>query len=135
MKKTIISALAAGVILLVFSILGLYITVWFFPGIAVQYFDPAFDVQPGRFMLYCLHPFIISLALSFFWVRVRKILTGSFIPRGIEFGIMYAVIAVFPIMWMIYSAMNVSLALVTTWFVLAVVQGIIAGLVFEKVNP
>src|ERR1700722_6062816 len=135
MKKILIAALAAGLVLLVFSILGLYLTVWLFPGIAVQYFDPAFDVQPSRFMLYCLHPFIISMALSLFWVRVRKILTGSFIPRGIEFGIMYAVIAIFPIMWMIYSAMNVSLELVITWFVLAIVQGIIAGLVFEKVNP
>jgi hypothetical protein len=44
-------------------------------------------------------------------------------------------IATCPIMWLIYSSMNVSFALVTTWFLLALVQGIIAGLVFEKINP
>jgi uncharacterized membrane protein (DUF485 family) len=135
MKKIITSALVAGLVLLLLSILGLYITVWFFPGIASQYFDPAFDTQSSRVMIYFLHPFIISFALSWFWSRVKGVLNGSFVTRGIEFGLLYALVATFPMMWLIYSAMNVSLEMVATWFVLAVVQGLIAGLVFEKMNP
>jgi hypothetical protein len=135
MKKIIASALVAGVILLILSILGLYITIWFFPGLAEQYFDPAFDTQSSRVMIYFLHPFVISLALSWFWSRVKGVLKGSFITRGIEFGGIYALVATLPMMWLIYSAMNVSLEMVATWFVLAVVQGLIAGLVFEKMNP
>jgi hypothetical protein len=135
MKKIVISGLGAGVVLLLLSILGLYITIWLFPSVAQQYFDPSFNLQADRAMLYYLHPFIISFALSWFWVRVKGVLKGAFITRGIEFGLIYVLVAVFPMMWLIYSALNVSLSIVITWFLLAFVQGIVAGLVFEKMNP
>jgi hypothetical protein len=135
MKKIFIAGLVAGVILLILSVLGLYATIWLFPGIALQYFDPAFDTQSSRIMIYFLHPFIISLALSWFWSRFKGVLKGSFLSRGIEFGLIYVVIATIPMLWLIYSSMSVSLSIVTTWLVLAIVQGIIAGLVFEKINP
>jgi len=135
MRKIIIAGLAAGFVLLILSVLGLYTTIWLFPGIAVQYFDPAFDSESGKVMLYYLHPFVISLALSWFWSRFKGVLAGSFITRGIEFGLIYTLIAALPMMLLIYSAMNVSLTIVSTWFVLALVQGVVAGLVFEKLNP
>ena len=135
MKKIIISGLLAGGVLCILSILGLYITIWFFPAIAAQYFDPAFDAQSSKVMIYFLHPFIISLALSWFWSRFKEALTGSFITRGIEFGLIYVLIATFPMMWLIYSAINVSLAMISTWFALGLVQGVVAGLIFEKTNP
>jgi hypothetical protein len=134
-KKIIISGLIAGVILLVLSILGLYLTMWLFPDIAMQYFNPAFNDQSSRYMIYYIHPFIIALALSWFWNRFKGILTGSFFTRGIEFGLIYVLIATFPSMWLIYSAISVSLAMVATWFVFGLLQGIISGLVFEKINP
>ncbi len=135
MKKIIVAGLAAGVVLLILSILGLYATVWFFPGIATQYFDPAFDTQQGRVMVYYIHPFVIAMALSWFWARTKGILTGSFLTRGIEFGFMYAVVAIFPMMCLMYSALSVSLAMVSTWFALGMLQGVVAGLIFEKMNP
>jgi hypothetical protein len=135
MKKIALAGLAAGFVLLILSILGLYATIWLFPGVASQYFDPAFNTDPNRTMLYYAHPFIISMALSWFWSSFKGTLTGSFISRGIEFGVIYTLIATLPMMWLIYSAMSVSFAVVTTWFVLALIQGTIAGLVFEKMNP
>src|ERR1700733_14342290 len=129
MKKIVISGLAAGVILLIFSVLGLYLTIWFLPGIAMEYFSPVFDAQQDRIMLYYIHPFIISLALSWFWSRFKGVLTGAFFTRGIEFGFIYALVATFPMMWLIYSTMNVSLTMVATWFILAIAQGVVAGLV------
>ena len=69
MKKIIAAGMAAGIALLVLSVLGLYMTIWFFPGLATQYFDPAFNSDSGRIMLYYVHPFIISMALSWFWSR------------------------------------------------------------------
>jgi hypothetical protein len=135
MKKIILSGLAAGVVLLIFSILALYATIWLFPTLAAQYYDPAFDTQAGRYMLYYAHPFVIALALSWFWSRFKAVLTGGFITKGIEFGVVYALIAIFPVMWLIYSAMSVSFALVATWWVFGLLQGVIAGLVFEKLNP
>ncbi len=135
MKKTIIAGFTAGVILLLFSLLGLYLTIWLFPRLAMQYFNPAFNSQANRYLLYFIHPFVISLALSWFWNRFKGVLTGSFLTKGIEFGLVYMIIATFPTMWLIYSAMNVSLAMVGTWFLFGLLQGIIAGLVFEKMNP
>jgi hypothetical protein len=135
MKKIIIPGIVAGFALLILSVAGLYATVWIFPGIAAQYFDPAFDMQSSRVMIYYLHPFIIAMALSFFWARFKAVLTGSFITRGIEFGLIYALVAVFPMMWLIYGAMSVSIEMLATWFILAVLQGLIAGLIYEKLNP
>ena len=135
MKKIVLSGLLAGVVLLILSVLGLYATIWFFPGIASQYFDPAFNSGDSRLPLYYIHPFIISMALSWFWDRFKGSLSGSFLTRGIEFGVIYTLIATLPMMILIYSAMNVSLTIVATWFLLALLQGTIAGLVFEKMNP
>ncbi len=135
MKKIIVSGFAAGALLLIFSVLGLYATIWFLPGIATQYFDPAFNSESGRVIFYYIHPFIISMALSWFWNRFKGSLTGSFITRGIEFGVIYTLVATLPMMVLIYSAMNVSLEIIATWFVLALIQGTVAGLVFEKMNP
>ncbi len=135
MKKIISSGLAAGIVLLILSIIGLYTTILFFPKLSEQYFNPAFDKRSSKYMIYYMHPFIISMALSWFWQRFKGVLTGSFITRGIEFGFIYAIVAIFPMMWMIYAAMNVSLEMVTTWLILGLMQGLIAGLIFEKMNP
>lgn len=135
MKKIIMSGLVAGVALLTLSVFGLFVTIWVFPTIASQYFDPAFDMQSSRVMIYYIHPFIISLALSWFWQRFKGSLTGSFITRGVEFGFIYMLVAILPMMWMIYAAMSISLEMVLTWFALGWLQAIIAGLIFEKMNP
>ena len=86
MKKIITSGLTAGVVLLILSILGLYATIWFFPTLAAQYYDPAFGDQSGRYMIYYAHPFVIALALAWFWDRFKTVLKGSRLTRGIEFG-------------------------------------------------
>ncbi len=135
MKKIIIPGIVAGFALLILSVAGLYATLWLLPSIAMQYFDPAFDMQSSRVMIYYLHPFVIAMALSFFWGRFKPVLTGSFLTRGIEFGLIYAMVAVFPMMWLIYGAMSVSIEMLATWFILAVMQGLVAGLIFEKLNP
>jgi hypothetical protein len=135
MKKIISSGLIAGVILLVLSILSLYAMIWFFPTLAAQYYDPAFDSQSGRYMIYYAHPFVIGLALAWFWDRFKGMLKGSYLTRGIEFGLVYALIAIFPVMWLIYSALSVSLEMVATWLAFGLMQGVVTGLVFEKTNP
>jgi hypothetical protein len=133
-KKVILSGLLAGVILLLLSVVGLYGTVWLFPTLAVQYFDPAFDSQSERAILYFTHPFVAGLALSWFWDRCKSLFSGSFLGRAIEFGLLYWLVAVFPMMWLIYSAIDVSLALVGSCLVFGLLQGIAAGLVLEKLN-
>lgn len=135
MKRIISSGLIAGVVLLILSVLALYATIWFFPTLASQYYDPAFDNQSGRYLIYYAHPFVIAMALAWFWDRFKGALKGSYLTRGIEFGLIYALIAIFPVLWLTYSALAVSLAMVGTWLVFGLLQGVIAGLLFEKFNP
>ncbi|WP_344979247.1 hypothetical protein [Compostibacter hankyongensis] len=135
MKRIIISGLVAGIALLALSISGLYLSVWLFPDLSMQYFGPAFNDRSGRYMVYYTHPFVTGIVLSWFWNRFKSILTGSFITRGIEFGVVYALIASLPSLWMVYSAMSVSLPLLSTWFIFGLLQGGISGMIFEKTNP
>lgn len=135
MKRIISSGLIAGVVLLILSVLALYATIWFFPTLASQYYDPAFDNQSGRYLIYYAHPFVIAMALAWFWDRFKGALKGSYLTRGIEFGLIYALIAIFPVLWLTYSALAVSLAMVGTWLVFGLLQGVVAGLLFEKFNP
>jgi hypothetical protein len=133
-KKILVPGLVTGLVLLVVSILGLYGTIWIFPSLAVQYFGPAFDAQSERAILYFIHPFIAGLAFAWFWDRCKEMLKGSFLGRGIEFGVLYWLVAVFPMMWLIYSAIDVSLLLVLTWLIFGLIQGVVAGLLLEKMN-
>lgn len=135
MKKVFISGIVAGIVLLVLSFAALYLTILFFPGLALEYYDPAFRMNDNLSALYYIHPFLLGLALAWFWERFKGVLTGGFTMRGIEFGIIYSLIATLPVMWLIYSAMNVTLDLVLTWFIYGLVQSIIAGLICEKMNP
>jgi hypothetical protein len=134
MKKIILPGLVAGATLLVLSILGIYATIWLFPTLAVLYFDPAFDTQSERAILYFAHPFIAGLALSWFWERCKGLFKGSFLRRGIEFGLLYWLVAVLPMMWLIYSAIAVPLLLVSSWVVFGLIQATAAGLVLGKMN-
>lgn len=135
MKKVLISGLVAGIALLLFSIAALYLTILLFPNLALEYYDPAFQSGEERSLLYYLHPFVLGFALAWFWERFKGVLTGGFTMRGIEFGIIYSLVATLPAMWIIFSAMSVTLTLVVTWFIYGLIQSIIAGLICEKINP
>ena len=135
MKKILISGLITGCILFILSYGGLFLAIRFYPALFTEYNNPLFNSNGSRDVLFYMHAFIISFALSWFWDRFKGILKGTFLTRGIEFGLIYVGIATVPMLWLIYSAMNVSLPMVATWLLLALLQGTIAGLVFEKMNP
>jgi hypothetical protein len=133
-RKIIFPGLAVGLCLLLLSVLGLYVTIWLFPSLAVQYFDPVFDAQSERALLYFAHPFVAGLALAWFWHRGKGLFKGSFLSKAIEFGLLYWLVAVLPMMWLIYSAIDVSLSLVGSWLLYGLIQGIVAGLLLGRMN-
>lgn len=135
MKKILTTGLIAGCILFVISYGGLYLGVRFFPHLFVEYNNPLFNSDGSRDILFYLHAFIISLALSWFWDRFKVLFKGSFIMRGVEFGLVYSIIALLPVMWISFSSLDITLVMVLSWFLYGLAQAIIAGLVFAKVNP
>jgi hypothetical protein len=62
-------------------------------------------------------------------------LKGNFLLRALEFGFVYAVVGLLPIMWITYSAMDVTIAMVFSWLLYGLFQATVAGIVFAKVNP
>jgi hypothetical protein len=135
MKKVLLSGLIAGILLFVISYGGLYLAIQYFPELFVDYNNPLFNSDGSRDVLFYLHAFIISFALSWFWDRFKALFHGSFVLRGLEFGFVYSLVALLPVMWITFSALDITILMVLSWFVYGLVQAIIAGLIFSKLNP
>ncbi len=135
MKKIIFPGLIAGTILFIICYGSLYMAVRFFPGLFVEYNNPLFNSDGNRDLLFYLHAFIISLALSWFWERFKSLFQGSFLLRGLEFGLVYAVVALLPVMWITFSALDITVLMVLSWFSYGLMQAIVAGIIFAKINP
>jgi hypothetical protein len=135
MKKVLRAGLIAGVILFIVSYGGLFLTIKFFPQFFLAYNNPLFNSDGSRDVLFYLHAFIISFALSWFWDRFKGLFSGSFFLRGLEFGSVYGVVALLPVMWITFSSLDITLVMVISWFLYGLFQAIIAGIVFAKINP
>jgi len=135
MKKVVISFIVAGLILLAFSYGILYLSVLLFPGLSQEYYSPVFATGKTRNALYFAHPFILAIAIKYFWQRFKSMLKGHFIVRGLEVGFIYALIATLPSMWIIFSSMKVSPAMAISWLVYGTLQAMITGIVYAKLNP
>jgi hypothetical protein len=135
MKKILISGLIAGCILFILSYGGLFLAVRFFPRLFVEYNNPLFNSDGNRDILFYLHAFIISLALSWFWDRFKSLFKGPLVLRGLEFGLVYSIIALLPVMWISFSALDITIIMVSSWFIYGLSQAIVAGIIFAKINP
>lgn len=135
MKKILISGFITGCILFVLSYGGLFLAVRFFPKLFTEYNNPLFNSDGSRDLLFYSHAFIFSFALSWFWDRFKSLFKGMFMLRGLEFGLVYSVIALLPVMWISFSALDITVVMVSSWFVYGLMQAIVAGMVFAKVNP
>lgn len=133
-KSIFLKSVIAGFVLLAVNFAGLLITINFLPFLADEYFSPAFDMEGYKGILFFLHPFVVSIALALFWKRFKKLLKGSFLIKGIEVGLLYGVISVFPAMWMIFSAFDVSLCLVLSWLFHGIIQGTVVGIIYAKIE-
>lgn len=135
MKKLILSGVVSGVVLLVVSILMLNAAIMMFPLTFEEYYNDTFNTNGERDIFFYIHPFVLSIALAWFWQRFKVQFKGNFIFRGLELGVVFGIVAILPVMWITYSAISVSFIVVGTWFVYGVVQACVAGLVFSKLNP
>ena len=137
MKKMLVSGLAAGLVLSILSYGGLFLAVnskllnAFFTG----YLSNVFISDGSRDVFFYSHALIVSIALSWFWERSKKVFHGHCILRGIEFGFVYTIAGLLPILWMTYSQIDVSELMVLSWLGFGFFQSSMAGIVFAKMNP
>jgi hypothetical protein len=135
MKKVFTSGLIAGIILFIVSYSGLFLTIKFIPQLFATYSNPLFNSDGSRDVLFYLHAFIISFALSWFWARFKGLFRGPFLLRGLEFGSVYAVVALLPVMWITFSSLDITVVMVLSWFLYGLIQAVLAGIIFAKINP
>lgn len=137
MKKIIISGFVAGIVLSIFSYGGLFLAVnshllnSFFTG----YLSNVFVSDQSRDFYFYSHSMIISFALAWFWERTKSVFKGNAFLRGLEFGVMYAIAGLLPILWMTYSQIDVSETMVLSWLGFGLLQSSAAGIIFAKLNP
>jgi uncharacterized membrane protein len=136
MKKHLIAAAVASVVLVV----GAYVAIWsfprIFPSLAQEYFHAEmFRSGSRKEILFFIHPVVLSFLLSWFWFRFKNHFKGPFIWRGTELGIVYGVVAIVPAMLINYSIFNVSLWLVLCWLGYCLAQGVVAGIIYAKMDP
>jgi len=135
MKNIFKPALIAGVILFVVSYGGLYLAIQFLPFLFIKYINPMFTSDNNRDILFYAHAFVVSFALSWFWERFKSLFKGNPVLRGLEFGLVYAGVALVPVMWITFSSLDITLIMVASWFLYGLCQGVVAGIVFAKINP
>jgi hypothetical protein len=135
MIKVIFSVIMAGLVLLGLSVLMFYVSVYFFPAITQEYLSAVFRNSGKSDWLYYTHPFVVSIALKWFWERYKGIFVGPLVVRALEVAMVYGIVALIPVLWITYSAIDVSFSMVVTWFMYGLIQAFTAGIVFAKLNP
>lgn len=135
MKRIILSGLIAGAILFTLCYGGLYIGIRLFPALFMDYNNPLFNSDGNRDVFFYMHAFIISFALSWFWDRFKGLFQGHFVLRGLEFGFVYAMVSLLPVMWITFSSLDITFFMVLSWFLYGFFQAVIAGTLFAKLNP
>jgi hypothetical protein len=85
--------------------------------------------------MFYLHPFILSIALGWFWNRFKDSFKGPSLVRGIELGLTYLLVAIIPMLWITFSSLELVTAQIVAWSIYGFLQASIAGYVFARLNP
>jgi hypothetical protein len=135
MKKALIASISAGIVLLILSLGISYLAISALPRLMEEYFSPVFRQSGTVDWMFYVHPFIVSFALKWFWERYKGQFSGPLVLRAIEVALVYGIVAMLPVLWLTFTAIDVSLQMVLTWLGYGVLQAFVAGLIFAKLNP
>jgi hypothetical protein len=135
MKKIILAVATSTVVQLLLGVAMMYGAIYFFPQLMEEYFSPVFRPSGQEDWLFYAHPLILSIALKWFWERYKNLFKGSLLLRALEVALVYFIVALLPVLWLTFSAIDVSLAIMSTWLLYGLVQSFAAGIVFAKLNP
>ncbi len=135
MKKDIISILLAGVLVLLVSMGMLYTAIFFFPTIMEEYYNAVFRSSSFETdWLFYAHPFVLSIALRWFWERYKDLFKGNVLLRALEVALVYGIVAMVPVLWLTFSAIDISFVMISTWLVYGIIQAFVAGIVFASMK-
>lgn len=135
MKKIIIAVAISTIVLSILGVGMLFGAINLFPKLMEEYFSPVFRPSGQEDWLFYAHPLILSIALKWFWERYKNLFSGSLLLRALEVALVYGIVALVPVLWLTFSAIDISFTMMLTWLVYGLVQSFAAGIVFAKLNP
>jgi hypothetical protein len=104
MKKAASAVIVSGIILLLVSFGLLYSMIAIFPTQAEEYFQPVFRwSDAGTDWMFYAHPFVLSIALKWFWERYKEILPGGLVLKALELAFVYGIVAMLPVLWLTFQ--------------------------------
>lgn len=133
-REVVTNTLIAGLGVFLISHFLLILSIQYFPEFFISYLNPLFNSDGSRDVLFYMHPFVLTHSLSLLWNRFQKYFRGNILKTGLEFGVLYAVVALVPILWITYAAMEVNLTMVLSWLAYGLVQSAIAGVMFSFIR-
>ena len=135
MKKDATSVLLAGLLVLLISMVLLYAAIYLFPTLMEEYYSAVFRSSSFETdWLFYVHPFLLSFAIRWFWLRTKDQFTGSDLSKAFQLALVYGLVAMLPVLWLTFSAIDISFLMVITWLVYGVIQAFIAAMVFARLG-
>ena len=136
MKNIILKGLAAGVAMLAASLVLTAAFGALFPTLAAEYATPLFRPWSDPVMLYAfINPFVAGVLLAWLWANVAPLLKRKDAAnKAVAFGGAAWLAFNVPGMLMTLSSFNVSAVMVASWSAIALVQYLLAGVVFAKLE-
>ncbi len=135
MKKHLIAAAVSSVALLVFAYVGLLLLPKLPPAMIEDYFSETFTPEKSRNIFFYVQPIVLAFSLAWFWNRFKTSFRGNWILKGLELAFVYSLIATLPAMILSYSAINVTLPTISTWFAYCFFQSFIVGEISARIDP
>jgi hypothetical protein len=84
-------------------------------------------------MMFFLYPFILGIALAYFWQIFGNQIKGSTaVEKGLNFTKVYFFIATVPGMFVSYTSFKVSALMVGSWTVSGLIEAFVAGWILAK---
>jgi len=134
MKKVVFSGLVIGALMLGVSLVLSLIISKIFPDAIAEYSNAEiFRLWDDPLMYYLfLHPFVMGVILSFIWLKVRGLIGGEGLRKGLVYGFYVWLFFGVPGMLISISTFQVSPFLVGTWTISVLAQDLVAGVAISR---
>jgi len=132
--KIVKKGLIIGVVNLVAGLILNRVLHFLFPALVQEYQGGLFRPWTDPLMTaYFLHPFILGIALAYFWSLFGKDIKGKTGPeKALSFAKLYFVIATIPGMFISLTSFKISFLMVVSWTLVGFIQAYLAGLILAR---
>ena len=136
MKKIIGHGLLAGLVMLIVAMILSYAFNAIWPSLAAEYaktdiFRPWDDPIMSLFFAYY---FVLGIIFAWVWSKTKQLFKGKCCHRALHFGLAMWLVLSIPGMWMSYASFQLSLGIILSWLVMNLINYVIVGLLFAKLN-